>query len=126
MARSDAPIIQLNNIGKNYGNISALRGVNLSGAPRRSNLHSRRQGEAGKSTLISITPTALPNGYGAIIIAIVGSTVVWMSIRYLSRTWLFRKVDDTLGVIYTHGIAGSWAACLVGLVSDPNMNIYPA
>jgi simple sugar transport system ATP-binding protein len=53
MARSDAPIIQLNNIGKNYGNISALRGVNLS----------VRQGEvtcilgdngAGKSTLISI------------------------------------------------------------------------
>ncbi len=53
MARSDAPIVQLNSIGKNYGNISALRGVNLS----------VRQGEvtcilgdngAGKSTLISI------------------------------------------------------------------------
>ena len=53
MARSEAPIIQLTNIGKNYGNISALRGVNLS----------VRQGEvtcilgdngAGKSTLISI------------------------------------------------------------------------
>ena len=53
MASSDAPIIQLKAIGKNYGNISALRGVNLS----------VRQGEvtcilgdngAGKSTLISI------------------------------------------------------------------------
>ena len=29
MARSDSPIIQLKNIGKNYGNINALRGVNL-------------------------------------------------------------------------------------------------
>ena len=53
MARSDAPIIEFRNIGKTYGNISALRGVSMS----------IRQGEvtcilgdngAGKSTLISI------------------------------------------------------------------------
>jgi simple sugar transport system ATP-binding protein len=53
MDRSDAPIIELKNVGKNYGNISALRGVSLA----------VRQGEvtcilgdngAGKSTLISI------------------------------------------------------------------------
>ena len=63
MARSDAPIIQLNNIGKNYGNISALRGVNLS----------VRQGEvtcilgdngAGKSTLISIIAGLFPHDKG--------------------------------------------------------------
>ena len=29
-----------------------------------------------------------------------------MSIRFLSRAPVFRNVDDTLGVIYTHGIAG--------------------
>ena len=53
MSNSDTPIIQLKNIGKNYGNINALRGVDLT----------VRQGEvtcilgdngAGKSTLISI------------------------------------------------------------------------
>ena len=53
MTRSETPIIQLKDIGKNYGAINALRGVNLS----------VRQGEvtcilgdngAGKSTLISI------------------------------------------------------------------------
>lgn len=53
MASSDNPIIELKGVGKNYGNINALRGVNLS----------VRQGEvtcilgdngAGKSTLISI------------------------------------------------------------------------
>src|SRR5579872_7475329 len=53
MARSETPIIEFKNIGKNYGNINALRGVNLT----------VRQGEvtcilgdngAGKSTLISV------------------------------------------------------------------------
>ena len=29
-----------------------------------------------------------------------------MAIRFLSRAPVFRNVDDTLGVIYTHGIAG--------------------
>ena len=29
MARSETPIIELKDIGKSYGNISALRGVNL-------------------------------------------------------------------------------------------------
>ena len=65
--------------------------------------------------LVAITPAAgYVNGYGAIIIGVVASTIVWMSIRYLSRVWLFRKVDDTLGVIYTHGIAGLVGGLLVG------------
>jgi Amt family ammonium transporter len=75
--------------------------------------------------LVGITPAAgYVNGYGAIIIGLVATTVVWMSIRYLSRVWPFRVVDDTLGVIYTHGIAGLVGGLLVGLLSDPNMNIY--
>ncbi len=44
------------------------------------------------------------------------STIVWMSIRFLSRAPMFRNVDDTLGVIYTHGIAGLTGGLLVGLV----------
>src|ERR1017187_7460070 len=75
--------------------------------------------------LVGITPAAgYVNGYGAIIIGVVATTVVWMSIRYLSRTALFRKVDDTVGVIYTHGIAGLVGGLMVGLISDPNMNVY--
>jgi ammonium transporter, Amt family len=75
--------------------------------------------------LVAITPAAgFVNGYGAIIIGVVGSTVVWMSIRYLSRTALFRRVDDTLGVVYTHGIAGLCGGLLVGLLADPNVNVY--
>ena len=44
--------------------------------------------------LVAITPAAgFVNGYGAIIIGVAASTIVWMSIRYLSRVWPFRKVE---------------------------------
>jgi Amt family ammonium transporter len=75
--------------------------------------------------LVAITPAAgFVNGYGAIIIGIAASTIVWMSIRYLSRVWPFRKVDDTLGVIYTHGIAGLAGGLMVGLLADPAVTEY--
>jgi Amt family ammonium transporter len=76
--------------------------------------------------LVAITPSAgYVNGYGAVIIGVVASTIVWMSIRFLSRTALFRKVDDTLGVVYTHGIAGLSGGLLVGVLADPHMILYP-
>jgi Amt family ammonium transporter len=76
--------------------------------------------------LVGITPCAgYVNGYGAIIVGVVASTIVWMSIRYLSRAPIFRSVDDTLGVIYTHGVAGLCGGLLVGLLADPNMTEYP-
>jgi Amt family ammonium transporter len=75
--------------------------------------------------LVAITPAAgYVNGYGAIILGVVAATIVWMSIRYLSRIPPFRNVDDTLGVIYTHGIAGLAGGLLVGLLADPNVNEY--
>ena len=49
-------------------------------------------------------------------IGVVASTIVWMSIRFLSRAPMFRSVDDTLGVIYTHGIAGLCGGLLVGVL----------
>ncbi len=75
--------------------------------------------------LVGITPAAgFVNGYGAIIIGVVASTIVWMSIRFLSRAPVFRHVDDTLGVIYTHGIAGLCGGLLVGLLADSNVVEY--
>jgi len=75
--------------------------------------------------LVAITPAAgFVNGYGAIILGVVASTIVWMSIRYLSRIPPFRNVDDTLGVIYTHGIAGLAGGLMVGLLADPNVYEY--
>ncbi|HEX4107653.1 MAG TPA: ammonium transporter [Solirubrobacteraceae bacterium] len=72
--------------------------------------------------LVGITPSAgFVNGYGAIIVGVVAATIVWMAIRYLSRVPPFRNVDDTLGVIYTHGIAGFVGGLMVGLLCCPNM-----
>jgi Amt family ammonium transporter len=33
-------------------------------------------------------------------------------------------VDDTLGVFYTHGIAGLLGGLLTGVFADPNMTVY--
>jgi len=75
--------------------------------------------------LVAITPAAgFVNGYGAIILGVIASTIVWMAIRYLSRVPPFNKVDDTLGVIYTHGIAGLAGGLLVGFFADPQMYEY--
>ncbi|MEA2314406.1 MAG: ammonium transporter, Amt family [Solirubrobacteraceae bacterium] len=75
--------------------------------------------------LVCITPAAgFVNGYGAIVIGVVGSSVVWMAIRFLSRAPIFRHVDDTLGVIYTHGIAGLVGGLMVGVLADPKVIEY--
>jgi ammonium transporter, Amt family len=76
--------------------------------------------------LVGITPAAgYVNGLGAIVIGLVCSAIVWVAWTYLPRyVWPFNKVDDALGVVYTHGIAGLFGGLLVGLLADPNMIVY--
>src|SRR5438132_9756793 len=75
--------------------------------------------------LVAITPSAgFITGYGAIVVGVVSSTLVWMAIRFLSRAPMFRSVDDTLGVIYTHGVAGLIGGRLVGVLADPKLVEY--
>jgi Amt family ammonium transporter len=75
--------------------------------------------------LVGITPAAgFVNTFGALIIGFVASSLVWMSWNWLGRTRLFTKVDDTLGVIHTHGVAGLVGGLLVGVLADPNIIIY--
>ncbi len=75
--------------------------------------------------LVAITPAAgFVNGYGAMIIGAVAASVVYLAYNYLSRVWPFRVVDDTLGVIYTHGFAGLAGGLLVGVLADSNMIVY--
>ena len=78
--------------------------------------------------LVGITPAAgYVNGLGAIIIGVVCSAVVWVAWYTLPKyVWPFNKVDDALGVIYTHGIAGLLGGLLVGVLADPNVIEYPA
>jgi len=76
--------------------------------------------------LVGITPAAgYVNGFGAIVIGLVCSAVVWVAWQYLPKyVWPFNRVDDALGVVYTHGIAGLFGGLLVGLLADPNMIVY--
>jgi ammonium transporter, Amt family len=76
--------------------------------------------------LVAITPAAgYVNGWGALAIGIIGTTIVYFALNYLSRVRPFRNVDDTLGVIYTHGFAGLAGGLLTGIFADPKMVIYP-
>jgi Amt family ammonium transporter len=76
--------------------------------------------------LVGITPAAgYVNGLGAVVIGLVCSAVVWVAWYTLPKyVWPFNKVDDALGVVYTHGIAGLLGGLLVGLLADPKMIEY--
>jgi ammonium transporter, Amt family len=76
--------------------------------------------------LVGITPAAgFVNGFGAILIGLIDSAIVWFAWYYLPKyVWPFKKVDDALGVVYTHGIAGLFGGLMVGLFADPKMIEY--
>jgi ammonium transporter, Amt family len=75
--------------------------------------------------LVAITPAAgFVNSFGAMIIGVVASSLVWMSWNWLGRTRPFKKVDDALGVVHTHGVAGLTGGLLVGVLADPHVVLY--
>jgi Amt family ammonium transporter len=75
--------------------------------------------------LVAITPAAgFVNSFGAMIIGAVASSLVWMSWNWLGTTRPFKKVDDTLGVFHTHGVAGLAGGLLVGVLADPHIVEY--
>jgi Amt family ammonium transporter len=47
-----------------------------------------------------------------------------MSMNWLQKTSLFMKVDDTLSVFSTHGIAGLMGGLLTGVLACPDMLEY--
>src|SRR6266481_3696544 len=75
--------------------------------------------------LVAITPGAgYVNGWGAIIIGIAAGIIPWLSMNRLQKTRLMMKVDDTLGVFSTHGVAGLTGGLLVGILACPDMLMY--
>jgi ammonium transporter, Amt family len=75
--------------------------------------------------LVVITPAAgFVNGWGAGAMGIIGSTIVYFALNYGSRLRPFRNVDDTLGVVYTHGLAGLMGGLLLGVFADPKIIEY--
>jgi ammonium transporter, Amt family len=75
--------------------------------------------------LVAITPGAgFVNGFGAMLEGIIASVIVWFAWTYLQPI-LIKRVDDAMGVFYTHGIAGLCGGLLVGIFADPSVVVYP-
>ena len=76
--------------------------------------------------LVAITPAAgYVNGYGAILIGVLASSIPWFTMNKLAPSLsIFRRVDDALGVLHTHGIAGLIGGLTVGVIADSSMTVY--
>jgi Amt family ammonium transporter len=75
--------------------------------------------------LVAITPGAgYVDGWGAIIIGICAGIIPWLGMNKLQKMKLMMRVDDTLSVLSTHGIAGLTGGLLVGILGNPDMLQY--
>jgi Amt family ammonium transporter len=75
--------------------------------------------------LVAITPAAgYVDGLGAIIIGICAGIIPWLSMNKFQKLGFMQKVDDTLSVFSTHGVAGLTGGLLTGLLANPGMIEY--
>jgi Amt family ammonium transporter len=75
--------------------------------------------------LVGITPAAgYVDGKGALAIGIVCGGLSWLSLNRLGSLGFMKRVDDTFGVIHTHGVAGLLGGLMVGVVGNPAMLEY--
>ncbi|OKL56076.1 hypothetical protein UA08_08761 [Talaromyces atroroseus] len=66
--------------------------------------------------LVAITPAAgLVTGWGAIIIGACSGSIPWISMNFLGRQKWMKHVDDVMGVIHTHTVAGFLGGFLTGI-----------
>jgi hypothetical protein len=76
--------------------------------------------------LVVITPGAgYVTGFGAIVMGCFAGSVPWLTMNLLGNRGIFKRVDDTLGVIHTHGFTGMMGGLLTGVLASPNMVQYP-
>ena len=74
--------------------------------------------------LVAITPAAgYVDGFGAFAIGVAAGVIPWLVMTYVGPA-VERKVDDTLGVLYTHGVAGAVGGLMTGLLADPHVVQY--
>jgi Amt family ammonium transporter len=75
--------------------------------------------------LVAITPGAgYINAYAAFAIGVGAGVLPWLSMNVLGKTRIFKRVDDTLGVFHTHGVAGAFGGLMTGVFASPNMIVY--
>jgi len=72
--------------------------------------------------LVAITSAAgYVNGFYSILIGIASGSIPWLALYKLEPKL---RVDDSLGVFSTHGIAGIVGGILTGVFADPNVTKY--
>uniref|UniRef100_A0A453MEG1 Ammonium transporter AmtB-like domain-containing protein n=1 Tax=Aegilops tauschii subsp. strangulata TaxID=200361 RepID=A0A453MEG1_AEGTS len=65
--------------------------------------------------------TGVVQGWAALVMGVLAGSVPWYTMMVLhKRSKLLQRVDDTLGVIHTHGVAGLLGGVLTGLFAEPN------
>jgi Amt family ammonium transporter len=75
--------------------------------------------------LVAITPGAgYVDGWGAIAIGVCAGIIPWLSMNKFQKCSFMMKVDDTLSVFSTHGVAGLMGGLLVGVFANPDMLQY--
>jgi ammonia channel protein AmtB len=75
--------------------------------------------------LVAITPSAgYVDGWGALAVGVIAGIIPWASMNLLQKTSFMKKVDDTLSVFSTHGVAGLTGGLLVGIFGNPAMLQY--
>ncbi|KAG8980696.1 hypothetical protein FRB94_009923 [Tulasnella sp. JGI-2019a] len=69
--------------------------------------------------LVSITPAAgVIAGWGAIVMGVLSGSIPWFTMNILGkRLTLFQYVDDTLGVVHTHMVAGFLGGFMTGILA---------
>uniref|UniRef100_A0A453MEG8 Ammonium transporter AmtB-like domain-containing protein n=1 Tax=Aegilops tauschii subsp. strangulata TaxID=200361 RepID=A0A453MEG8_AEGTS len=66
--------------------------------------------------------TGVVQGWAALVMGVLAGSVPWYTMMVLhKRSKLLQRVDDTLGVIHTHGVAGLLGGVLTGLFAEPNL-----
>ncbi|KAH8695592.1 putative ammonium transporter [Talaromyces proteolyticus] len=66
--------------------------------------------------LVAITPAAgFVTGWGAIVIGACSGSIPWISMNILGRMEWMKKVDDVMGTVHTHMVAGALGGFLTGL-----------
>jgi ammonium transporter, Amt family len=75
--------------------------------------------------LVGITPAAgYVSGWGAIIIGVCAGIIPWFMMNKVQTLPIFKRVDDTLSVLSTHGVAGLMGGLLTGILANPDMIEY--
>jgi Amt family ammonium transporter len=75
--------------------------------------------------LVAITPAAgYVDGTGAAIIGVCAGIIPWLAMNWFQKLPFMTKVDDTLSVFSTHGVAGLMGGLLTGVLANPAMIEY--